>query len=123
FALFVFIFVIEDGNVHPSTQLSESSSGFAKDRYAGGVQAVFESNPLLAALYLSSSLGIPPVSTGFNHAQHLPINPYVALLLSHYGRYLNLPPNRTSKGIYGYTASNNYHNNKPFGAYKIQEDV
>lgn len=84
------------------------------------IHTIVDTNPLLAALLLSSTLGIPQKSPGFNHPQHLPINPYVALLLSHYGRYL--PLYGTARGIYGYTAANNYHNNKPFGSYKIYED-
>lgn len=79
-----------------------------------------DANPLLAALLLSTTLGIPPTVYGFNHPQHLPTNPYLSLLLSHYGRHI--PAFGVGHGLYGYTAANNYHNNKPFGAYKIYED-
>ncbi|GJQ72661.1 hypothetical protein Trydic_g1323 [Trypoxylus dichotomus] len=80
-------------------------------------------NPVLATLLLSYNLHISPDSPGFNHPQHLPINPYVALLLSHYGRYIPLSGSSSGgRGIYGYTAANNYHNNLPFGSYKIYTD-
>ncbi|KAK9738870.1 hypothetical protein QE152_g9451 [Popillia japonica] len=81
-------------------------------------------NPVLATLLLSYNLHISADSPGFNHPQHLPINPYVALLLSHYGRYIPLSSGSSSsgRGIYGYTAANNYHNNLPFGSYKIHTD-
>ncbi|XP_045465741.1 uncharacterized protein LOC123674728 [Harmonia axyridis] len=78
------------------------------------------SNPLLEALLLSKPLAIPAKFTGHNTLQHQPINPYIALLLSHYGRYVAAPGE--GKGIYSYVASNNYHNNKPFGSYKIYEE-
>ncbi|KAJ3641164.1 hypothetical protein Zmor_027681 [Zophobas morio] len=81
---------------------------------------VLEANPLAAALALSSSLRLNPKLPGYNHAEHLPLNPYVALLLSHYGKYA--PVYGTGRGLYGYVAANNYHNNQPVGAYKIFED-
>ncbi|KAF2906115.1 hypothetical protein ILUMI_00066 [Ignelater luminosus] len=84
------------------------------------IHTIVDANPLLAALLLSSILGIEAKSPGFNHPQHLSTNPYIALLLSHYGRYI--PLYGGGHGIYGYNAANNYHNNKPFGAYKIYED-
>lgn len=91
------------------------------------LRAGLATNPLLAALVLSQSLGIPSAgaASGFNHPAHLPINPYVALLLSHYGRYIQPAAilGRHQRGIYGYAAANNYHNNKPFGSYKIYEDA
>ncbi|XP_060525049.1 uncharacterized protein LOC132701269 [Cylas formicarius] len=84
--------------------------------------ADFHGNPLLSALLLSSSLGIPTYKyQGFNHPDHLPVNPYIALLLSQYGRYLPIN-SLNGKGIYYYGASNNYHNNKPFGSYKVFEE-
>jgi hypothetical protein len=84
------------------------------------IQAVVEANPILAALVLSSSLHLHPKIPGHNHNDHLPLNPYLALLLSHYGKYS--PVFGKGRGLYGYVAANNYHNNKPFGAYKIYED-
>lgn len=84
------------------------------------LEDIANKNPLIAAILLTSTLGLMHKEQGFNHPQHLPVNPYVALFLSHYGRYL--PLNGRKHGIYGYTASNNYHNNKPFGSYKISED-
>ncbi|KAK9881179.1 hypothetical protein WA026_014527 [Henosepilachna vigintioctopunctata] len=79
------------------------------------------SNPLFEALLLSRPLGIPSKFTGYNTLEHPPINPYIALLLSHYGRYVALPG--AARGIYSYGAGNNYHNNKPFGSYKISEET
>lgn len=84
------------------------------------LETIANNNPLFAALLLTSSIGIPHKPQGFNHPQHLPVNPYIALFLSHYGRYV--PIHGRKYGIYGYTAANNYHNNKPFGSYKIYED-
>lgn len=77
-------------------------------------------DPLLATFFHSANLGLHPKNFGFNHPQHLPVNPYLALLLSHYGRYI--PVYGEGKGIYGYAAANNYHNNQPFGAYKLYVD-
>lgn len=82
---------------------------------------IYSANPLLDALLVSSSLGISPKSTGLNHPELPPLNPYIALLLSHYGRYT--PIYGKGNGIYSYGAANNYHNNKPFGSYKIYEDA
>ncbi|KAJ8931221.1 hypothetical protein NQ314_015892 [Rhamnusium bicolor] len=85
------------------------------------LNAIIDGNPLLAALLLSASLGLSPKSATSNHPELLPINPYIALLLSQYGRYV--PHHGTGRGLYGYAASNNYHNNKPFGSYKIYEET
>ncbi|XP_023311256.1 uncharacterized protein LOC111691942 [Anoplophora glabripennis] len=85
------------------------------------LHAVIDGNPLLAALLLGASLGLSPKPAAPNHPELLPINPYVALLLSQYGRYV--PLHGGARGIYGYAAANNFHNNKPFGAYKVYEDA
>ncbi|KAJ8919169.1 hypothetical protein NQ315_012155 [Exocentrus adspersus] len=85
------------------------------------LHAAIDGNPLLAALLLSASLGLSPKPVAPNHPQLLPINPYIALLLSQYGHYV--PLYGSSKGLYGYAAANNFHNNKPFGAYKVHEDA
>ncbi|KAG6456251.1 hypothetical protein O3G_MSEX009617 [Manduca sexta] len=62
---------------------------------------------------------------GYNSPDHLPVDPLLAVFLSHYGHYLP-----TAYGIrnnynngYGYLASNNIHNNKPFGMYKMFSDT
>lgn len=78
------------------------------------------SNPLVTALMTASSLGIEPKPLQYNHPDHLPVNPYVALLLSHYGKYI--PIYGANYGLHAYNAVNNYHNNKPFGSYKVHED-
>lgn len=85
-----------------------------------GIQAHTTNNPLIAAVMLSTSLGIPPKPLHYNHPEHLTINPYIALLLSHYGKYV--PVYGSNYGLYAYNAVNNYHNNKPFGSYKVYED-
>nr|XP_023029165.1 uncharacterized protein LOC111517298 [Leptinotarsa decemlineata] len=84
------------------------------------LQHLVDKNPLAASLLLSSMLHLPSMYALANHPELLPINPYIALLLSQYGRYL--PQHGASKGLYGYQAANNYHNNKPFGSYKIYDD-
>lgn len=63
---------------------------------------------------------------GYNSLEQTPPDPFVALFLSHYGKYL--PASGGSLGdhynnLYSYLASNNLHNNKPFGSYKIYEDT
>ncbi|RZC33628.1 hypothetical protein BDFB_007921 [Asbolus verrucosus] len=88
--------------------------------YKANFHTVSGGNPLADALLLSTSLGLHPKLPSFNHYEHLPLNPYLALLLSHYGQYA--PIYGKGRGLYGYTAANNYHNNKPFGAYKVYED-
>ncbi|CAH1976888.1 unnamed protein product [Acanthoscelides obtectus] len=86
-------------------------------------------NLIASALVLSSILGLqPPSKNGYNHPELPPLNPYIQLLLSHYGRYLGHTQGKhegfgSARGLYGYTAVNNIHNNKPFGAYKIYEDA
>ncbi|XP_072949844.1 uncharacterized protein [Epargyreus clarus] len=69
------------------------------------------------------SYAYPP--SRYNSQNHLPIDPLLAVFLSNYGHYLpglyGFPGNYYN--IYGYLASNNIHNNKPFGAYKIYSDT
>lgn len=77
-------------------------------------------NPLVQALIVSNHLQIPPKLLNRNYPQHQPINPYVALLLSHYGKYV--PVYGNGRGLYAYNAANDYHNNRPFGSYKVHED-
>ncbi|KAG5890802.1 hypothetical protein JTB14_026923 [Gonioctena quinquepunctata] len=84
------------------------------------LQSFVNENPLAATLLLSSMLHLPPKYSPANHPELLPINPYIALLLSQYGRYV--PHYGSRGGLYAYQAANNHHNNKPFGSYKIYED-
>lgn len=85
--------------------------------------SVVHANPVLAALLISSLLNVnrqlKPVA--YNTPAHLPPDPYVALLLSHYGKYI-ARPGAFGHGLYAYSAANNIHNTKPFGSYKIVED-
>ncbi|CAH0559440.1 unnamed protein product [Brassicogethes aeneus] len=83
-------------------------------------QTVVELNPLIAALLLGTSLALPQKSFASNHPGLPPVNPYVALILSNYGRYLPLP--KTTRGIYAYAAANSYHNYQPGGTYKVTEE-
>lgn len=80
-------------------------------------------NPVLAALLINSLLGnnSGPRPVAYNTPEHEPPNPYVALLLSHYGRYIPRP-GIFGHGLYGYSAANNIHNTRPFGSYKIYDD-
>nr|CAH7721192.1 unnamed protein product [Callosobruchus chinensis] len=86
-------------------------------------------NQIATALVLSSILGLqPPSKNSYNHPELPPLNPFIQLLLSHYGRYLGHTQGKneaswSGRGLYGYAAANNIHNNKPFGAYKIYEDA
>ncbi|CAG9863927.1 unnamed protein product, partial [Phyllotreta striolata] len=77
-------------------------------------------NPLVNAFLLSSTLNLKPHSWMANHPSLPPVNPFLALLLSQYGRYI--PGYGPGRGIYAYQAANDFHNNKPFGSYKIYED-
>ncbi|XP_066259196.1 uncharacterized protein [Euwallacea similis] len=80
-------------------------------------------NPLTTALLLSTFLEVPSTQIGVgNHPDQGPVNPYIALLLSQYGRYLPIHI-VGSRGLYYYAAANNYHNNKPFGSYKVYENA
>ncbi|XP_041988958.1 uncharacterized protein LOC121740352 [Aricia agestis] len=61
----------------------------------------------------------------YNSLNHAPVDPLLAVFLSNYGYYLPglFGYQRNYKNLYGYSASNNIHNNKPFGAYKIFADT
>ncbi|XP_062525205.1 uncharacterized protein LOC110385287 isoform X1 [Bombyx mori] len=56
---------------------------------------------------------------------HLPLDPLLAVYLSNYGHYLPGVYGLNNKyyNLYGYLASNNIHNNRPFGSYKIFSDT
>lgn len=62
---------------------------------------------------------------GYNNLNHLPVDPLLAVFLSNYGFYLpslyGIKANYNN--LYGYLASNNIHNNKPFGMYKVFSDT
>lgn len=62
---------------------------------------------------------------GYNSLNHLPVDPILAVFLSNYGYYLPglYGINRNYMNLYGYLASNNIHDNKPFGLYKINSDT
>uniref|UniRef100_A0AAR5NZ42 Uncharacterized protein n=2 Tax=Dendroctonus ponderosae TaxID=77166 RepID=A0AAR5NZ42_DENPD len=86
-------------------------------------QPLLSGNDLLAALFLSAVLRLPRAKSDVgNHPEEVSVNPYITLLLSQYGRYLPIHALGT-KGLYHYAAANNYHNNKPFGSYKVYEDA
>ncbi|CAH1112280.1 unnamed protein product [Psylliodes chrysocephalus] len=98
----------------------ELNEEITKNKYAHSKGTFSHENPLLEALILSTNLHSRAKNLPPNHPDLPPINPFLALLLSQYGRYV--PLYGPGKGIYAYQASNDFHNNKPFGAYKIYED-
>lgn len=61
----------------------------------------------------------------YNSPDHLPLDSLLAVFLSNYGYYLPglYGFQRNYNNLYGYLASNNIHNNQPFGAYKIFSDT
>ncbi|XP_050671606.1 uncharacterized protein LOC126969966 [Leptidea sinapis] len=61
----------------------------------------------------------------YNNPNHLLVDPLLAVFLSNYGYYLpgNYGIQSNYRNIYGYGASNNIHNNKPFGSYKLFSDT
>ncbi|CAH0723462.1 unnamed protein product, partial [Brenthis ino] len=61
----------------------------------------------------------------YNSPEHLPLDSLLAVFLSNYGYYLPglYGFQRNYNNLYGYLASNNIHNNKPFGSYKIFSDT
>lgn len=61
----------------------------------------------------------------YNSLNHFPVDPVIAVSLSNYGYYLPGLYGRNSNygNLYGYLASNNIHNNMPFGFYKIFSDT
>lgn len=80
--------------------------------------SVVKANPVVTALLLSTLLGRQHI--GHNSPEQPAADPFLALLLSHYGRYIPRPGHYD--GLYGYNAANNIHNTKPFGSYKIYDD-
>lgn len=66
-----------------------------------------------------------PLPFGYNNLNHLPVDPLLAVFLSNYGFYLpslyGIKANYNN--LYGYLASNNIHNNRPFGLYKVFSDT
>ncbi|KAJ8945977.1 hypothetical protein NQ318_017093 [Aromia moschata] len=105
-------------NVIVPSNLPSNQHHFQSSKADSHHNGINESS-LLAALLLSTYLRLPTKPATANHPDLVPINPYIALLLSHYGKYL--PHQGTGRGLYGYIASNNYHNNMPFGSYKVYE--
>ncbi|XP_063634669.1 uncharacterized protein LOC134805280 [Cydia splendana] len=76
-------------------------------------------------LYPSNVSPVPLIPIRYNSLNHLPVDPLLAVLLSNYGFYLHgfYGLQNNYKNLYGYSASNNIHNNKPFGSYKIYSDT
>lgn len=68
---------------------------------------------------------LPDVPFKVSSFNYLPVNPLLAVLLSNYGYYLPgaFGIRNNYRNLYGYLASNNIHNNKPFGSYKIYSDT
>lgn len=61
----------------------------------------------------------------YNSLNHLPGDPLLAVFLSNYGHYLQgqYGIQNNYNNLYGYLASNNIHNNRPFGFYKLFSDT
>lgn len=61
----------------------------------------------------------------YNSLNHLPVDPLLAVFLSNYGHYLQgqYGIQNNYNNLYGYLASNNVHNNRPFGLYKLFSDT
>lgn len=61
----------------------------------------------------------------YNSMNHLPVDPLLAVFLSNYGYYLQgqYGIQNNYNNLYGYLASNNIHNNRPFGHYKLFSDT
>ncbi|CAG4966987.1 unnamed protein product [Parnassius apollo] len=64
-------------------------------------------------------------SSRHNSLNHVTVDPLLAVFLSNYGYYLpgQYGSHNNYQNLYGYLASNNIHNNKPFGSYKIFADT
>ena len=73
-------------------------------------------------VYMQVPLRIP---LSYNSLNHIPVDSLLAVFLSNYGQYLPglYGFQRNYNNLYGYLASNNIHNNKPFGSYKIFSDT
>ncbi|XP_063374473.1 uncharacterized protein LOC134662132 [Cydia amplana] len=81
--------------------------------------------PSNESLYPSNAFPVSLIPVRYNSLNHLPVDPLLAVLLSNYGFYLHgfYGLQNNYKNLYGYSASNNIHNNKPFGSYKIYSDT
>ncbi|CAK1579781.1 unnamed protein product [Parnassius mnemosyne] len=64
-------------------------------------------------------------SSRYNNLNHVTVDPLLAVFLSNYGYYIpgQYGLHNNYQNLYGYLASNNIHNNKPFGSYKIFADT
>ncbi|CAK1541218.1 unnamed protein product [Leptosia nina] len=73
-------------------------------------------------IYINVPIKLP---LSYNSPNHLLVDPLIAVLLSNYGYYLPgyYGVNGKYQNLYGYSAANNIHNNKPFGSYKIFSDT
>ncbi|XP_013191151.1 uncharacterized protein LOC106135407 [Amyelois transitella] len=107
-----FLDILNRNNIKPVDQ----STNYIESRY----------NRLIIPKQNYMFLQIPlTVPQRYNSPNHLPIDPLVAVFLSNYGYYLpNYYGQRNNyRNLYGYLASNNNHNNLPFGMYKIFSDT
>ncbi|KAL7298604.1 hypothetical protein TKK_0008374 [Trichogramma kaykai] len=78
----------------------------------------YPSDDLVKALLTLDKALKPLLDTdSYNSALHPPLNPVLALVLSRYGKYIS-----SKSRLYSYTATNNMHNNRPFGQYKYECD-
>lgn len=107
-------------SINPTVRESESSAEKVASSVHTGTRVAKSAYPY------GSTSHYRTFDRGYNSPEQTPPDPFVALFLSHYGKYL--PAGGGSLGdhynnLYSYLASNNLHNNKPFGSYKIYEDT
>lgn len=79
-------------------------------------------SPLHAVMFLPIPLRVLPQ---FNNLKQLSVDPLLAVLMSNYGYYFpgSYGIHSRYRNLYGHLATNNIHNNKPFGSYKIFSDT
>ncbi|XP_011302104.1 uncharacterized protein [Fopius arisanus] len=94
--------------IHSAVETLVSPSNIKNEKYHHDVQA----NAVATAI---TTLDWLMDNKGYNSPIHPPPRPVIALVLSHYGRYL---PIARGPRVYSYMAVNNIHNNQPFGQYK-----
>lgn len=78
--------------------------------------------PTNAFMFIPIPLRVLPQ---FNNLKQLSVDPLLAVLMSNYGYYFpgSYGIHSRYRNLYGHLASNNIHNNKPFGSYKIFSDT
>ncbi|XP_049871034.1 uncharacterized protein LOC126370256 [Pectinophora gossypiella] len=109
----MFLDILDKYKIHKNDNLQN----YAKSRIASVQKSVPPQ-----VIYLPLPL---KVLHRYNSLNHLPVDPMLAVLLSNYGIYLpySYGLHNNYRNLYGYLASNNIHNNLPFGPYKVFADT